>query len=118
MLYERGKFLLNDPIYEYFPEWKHTMVAETQEDGAIRLREAKRPIEVRDCFSMAMGIGYGGPEYTHQMMEKSRAQLAASIGDYTLTPRWFPKAILLTASAIPFASAAYAEITRPALMSS
>ena len=80
MLYERGKFLLNDPIYEYFPEWKHTMVAETQEDGAIRLREAKRPIEVRDCFSMAMGIGYGGPEYTHQMMEKSRAQLAASIG--------------------------------------
>ena len=33
MLYERGKFLLNDPIYEYFPEWKHTMVAETQEDG-------------------------------------------------------------------------------------
>ena len=84
MLYERGKFLLNDPIYEYFPEWKHTMVAETQEDGAIRLREAKRPIEVRDCFSMAMGIGYGGPEYTHQMMEKSRAQLAASIGDYTL----------------------------------
>ena len=60
------------------------MVAETQEDGAIRLREAKRPIEVRDCFSMAMGIGYGGPEYTHQMMEKSRAQLAASIGDYTL----------------------------------
>ena len=84
MLYERGKFLLNDPIYEYFPEWRHTMVAEKQEDGSMKIREARRPIEVRDCFSMAMGIGYGGPEYTHQMMEKSRANLAASIGDYTL----------------------------------
>ena len=84
MLYERGRFLLNDPIYEYFPEWRHTMVAEQQEDGTILIREAKRPIEVRDCFSMAMGIGYGGPEYTHQQMEKSRANLAASVGDYTL----------------------------------
>jgi CubicO group peptidase (beta-lactamase class C family) len=84
MLYERGKFLLNDPIYEYFPEWRHTMVAKKQEDGSVLIRETKRPIEVRDCFSMAMGIGYGGPEYTHQMMEKSRANLAASIGDYTL----------------------------------
>lgn len=84
MLYERGKFLLNDPIYEYFPEWRHTMVAEKQENGSYIIREAKRPIQVRDCFSMAMGIGYGGPEYTHQLMEKSRADLAASVGDYTL----------------------------------
>ncbi len=84
MLFEEGKFLLNDPIYEYFPEWKNTMVAETQEDGSVLIREAKRPIEVRDCFSMAMGMGYGGPEYTHQMMEKRRAELAASVGDYTL----------------------------------
>ena len=84
MLYERGKFLLNDPIYEYFPEWRHTCVAETQEDGSIRIREAKRPIQVKDCFSMAMGIGYGGEEYTHQMMAERRANLAASVGDYTL----------------------------------
>ena len=84
MLWEEGKFLLNDPIYEYFPEWKNTMVAETQEDGSVIIREAKRPIEVRDCFSMAMGMGYGGPEYTHQMMEKRRAELEASVGDYTL----------------------------------
>lgn len=84
MLYEQGKFLLNDPISDYFPEWTHTMVAETQEDGSIRLREAKRPIEVQDCFTMAMGIGYGGPEYTHQRMEQVRARLRENIGDYTL----------------------------------
>ena len=84
MLFEEGKFLLNDPISEYFPEWKNTMVAETQEDGSVIIREAKRPIEVRDCFTMSMGLGYGGPEYTHQMMEKRRAELAATVGEYTL----------------------------------
>lgn len=84
MLYERGKFLLNDPIYEYFPEWKNTMVAEKQANGGIRVRPAKRPIEVRDCFTMSMGIGYGGPEYTHQRMEEVRRELAREVGDYTL----------------------------------
>ena len=23
MLFEQGKFLMDDPLYEYFPEWKH-----------------------------------------------------------------------------------------------
>lgn len=84
MLLERGKFLLNDPIYEYFPEWKDTMVAQPEEDGSYRVRPAKRPILVKDCFSMAMGIGYGGTDYTHQAAEKVRAQLRANVGEYTL----------------------------------
>ncbi|MFR9234743.1 MAG: serine hydrolase domain-containing protein [Eisenbergiella massiliensis] len=84
MLLERGKFLLNDPIYEYFPEWKDTMVAQPEEDGSYRVRPAKRPILIRDCFSMAMGIGYGGTDYTHQAAEKVRAQLRANVGEYTL----------------------------------
>ena len=63
---------MDDPLYEYFPEWKDTMVADTGEDGGIYIRAAKRPIQIRDCFSMAMGIGYGGEDYTHQMMESCR----------------------------------------------
>ncbi len=84
ILVERGKMLLTDPIYEYFPEWKNTMVADKNEDGSVTIRPAKRPIEVRDCFSMSMGIGYGGPDYTHQMMAKVRADLAAKDPYYTL----------------------------------
>ena len=84
MLFERGRFLMDDPLYEYFPEWKETMVADTGEDGGIYIRAAKRPIQIRDCFSMAMGIGYGGEDYTHQMMEKVRRNLAETVGDYTL----------------------------------
>ncbi len=84
ILFERGKFLLNDPIYEYFPEWKNTMVAEDNPDGSVTIRPVKRPIEVRDCFSMAMGIGYGGNDYTHRMMNEVRGNLRKSVGDYTL----------------------------------
>ena len=84
LLFERGGFLLNDPISEYFPEWKDTQVAERLEDGTYNIRQAKRPIQVKDCFSMTMGIGYGGVDYTHQVMEKVRNELKAEVGDYTL----------------------------------
>lgn len=84
MLYERGKFLLNDPIYEYFPEWRHTQVAMLQADGTYAVRPAKRPIQVRDCFSMAMGIAYGGEDYTHRLMQQVRDGLKKTVGDYTL----------------------------------
>lgn len=84
MLYERGKFLLNDPIYAYFPEWRNTQVAEEQPDGTYLIRPVKRPIQVRDCFTMSMGIGYGGEDYTHRMMQQVRDELSATVGDYTL----------------------------------
>lgn len=75
---------MQDPIYEYFPEWKDTMVAEQNEDGTYNIRPAKRPIQVRDCFTMAMGIGYGGDDYTHKMAMKVRQELAQEVGDFTL----------------------------------
>ena len=84
MLYEKGKFLLNDPIYEYFPEWKNTMVAVKNEDGTVTVRPPKRPILVKDCFSMSMGIGYGGDDYTHQVLAKVRGELNDNVGNYTL----------------------------------
>lgn len=84
LLFERGGFLLNDPISEYFPEWSDTQVAEQQTDGTYHIRRAKRPIQVKDCFAMTMGIGYGGADYTHQMMEKVRGKLKEEVGDYTL----------------------------------
>lgn len=84
MLFERGRFLLNDPIYDYFPEWKNTMVADRAGDGTYQVRPAKSPILVRDCFSMSMGIGYGGDDLTHQTMNKVREELRSEVGNYTL----------------------------------
>lgn len=84
MLFEKGKFLMNDPIYAYFPEWKNTMVADKDEKGNVIIRPAARPIAVKDCFTMRMGIGYGGEDYTHQMMDEARKNLKETVGDYTL----------------------------------
>ena len=53
-LLEKGKFLLNDPLHEYMPEYKNMTVLEN--DGT--LREAKRPILVGDLFSMTAGFNY------------------------------------------------------------
>ena len=53
-LYERGYFLLTDPLYEYMPEYRE-MLVETA-DG--RLEPAKSPITIRNLFTMTAGFGY------------------------------------------------------------
>lgn len=53
-LLERGKFLLNDPLYDYIPEYRHMQVR----GKGGELTEAKRPITVGDLFSMTAGLNY------------------------------------------------------------
>lgn len=57
-LYEQGLYLLNDPLYEYMPEFKDMTVAHKNEDGTTRLEPAKNPIRVRDLFTMSAGFTY------------------------------------------------------------
>ena len=52
-LYEKGLFLLSDPLYEYLPEFKTMYV----KDGE-RIVEAKNKITVRDLFMMTAGFTY------------------------------------------------------------
>lgn len=82
--FERGKFLLNEPFYNYFPEYKDTQVAEIRPNGEVALRPAKSPMLVRDTFNMAVGLPYpSGNSYTEQKMREVREALAAK-GPYTL----------------------------------
>lgn len=53
-LLEKGIILLNDPLYEYIPEYRKMNVRNN--DGTIT--EAKRPITVGDFFSMTAGLNY------------------------------------------------------------
>ena len=52
-LYERGKFLLTDPVSRYLPEFSEMTVREGD-----ALRPAVRPITVRDLFAMSAGLTY------------------------------------------------------------
>lgn len=52
-LYEQGKFLLSDPLYEYIPEFKEMYVKSGE-----RIEKAKNPITLRNLFTMTAGLTY------------------------------------------------------------
>lgn len=64
-LFEEGKFLLDDPVSKYIPEFAETRVAvPAQKKGVAGYATvpAKRPITIRDLLTHTAGISYGdGP---------------------------------------------------------
>lgn len=50
-LYEQGRFLMTDPLYEYIPEFKDMYLAKSGE-------RAKNPITMRHLFTMTAGLSY------------------------------------------------------------
>jgi len=64
MLYEEGKFQLNDPIAKYLPEFAKMQVAVDEKDPqtgkpTLKTAPAKRPITVRDLLRHTAGLTYG-----------------------------------------------------------
>lgn len=60
MLYERGLFLLNDPLEEYLPEFKDPQVYRINDQGEVYISPATRSITVKDLFTMTSGLTYPG----------------------------------------------------------
>lgn len=60
MLYEEGKFLLDDPISKYIPEFKNPTVIDkfNKTDTSYTTIPAKREITIRDLLTHTSGIGY------------------------------------------------------------
>lgn len=64
MLYEEGRFLLNDPVGNFIPEFKRSVVAVPPPAGSPSdvkyvTVPAKRPISIRDLMTHTAGLGYG-----------------------------------------------------------
>lgn len=59
MLLEKGKFLLNTPIYEFFPEWKETTKYVKKEDGTYAEVPLENPICIEHIMNMSCGLPYG-----------------------------------------------------------
>jgi CubicO group peptidase (beta-lactamase class C family) len=69
MLYEEGKFMLNDPISKYIPEFKNPVVAvaptaDAPAGAKYSTVPAKREITIRDLMSHTAGLSYGGKNDT------------------------------------------------------
>ncbi len=52
-LYEKGYFLLDDPLYDFIPEYRDMYI---KTDAG--LRKAKQPITLRHLFTMTSGMSY------------------------------------------------------------
>jgi len=59
MLYEEGKFQLDDPLETYFPEFKGLQVYVSGSGDQMKLEPPKRKPTVRDIFRHTAGFGYG-----------------------------------------------------------
>ncbi len=61
MLWEEGKFQMDDPISKYIPEFKNPQILETfkYSDTTYTTKPAKSEITIRDLITHTSGIGYG-----------------------------------------------------------
>ncbi|MFB6319433.1 serine hydrolase domain-containing protein [Saccharicrinis sp. FJH54] len=61
MLWEEGKFSLDDPVSKYIPGFKNARVLESfnASDSSYTTRPADKPISIRHLLTHTSGIGYG-----------------------------------------------------------
>ncbi|HEX5008514.1 MAG TPA: serine hydrolase domain-containing protein, partial [Hyphomonadaceae bacterium] len=60
ILFEEGKWRLDDPVTRYVPEFKNLRVVKSVgKDGAMVLEDMKRPPTMREIMSHTAGFGYG-----------------------------------------------------------
>ncbi len=88
MLYEEGKFLLDDPLAKYMPVFAQLQVLDkfNPEDTTWTTVKPKRPVTIRDLLTHTSGIGYaqiGSPE-ANAMFAKAgvHAQLGIAKDDW------------------------------------
>jgi CubicO group peptidase (beta-lactamase class C family) len=59
MLYEQGRFLLNDPISRYIPAFKHGKVFVRQTESGYEVADLEREITVFHLLTHTSGLSYG-----------------------------------------------------------
>jgi CubicO group peptidase (beta-lactamase class C family) len=88
-LYEEGKFLLDEPVKKYIPEFANLRVISPEcksEDLLITL-PLERDVTIRDLFRHTAGFGYGGDDIVGRLYAKR------IINSDTLTLKQFVKYI-------------------------
>jgi CubicO group peptidase (beta-lactamase class C family) len=86
MLYEEGRFLLDDPISKYLPEFKNPKVLVTPESGEPYSIPATAEITIRDLLRHTSGLTYNwnpklGKMYNEANVASGLLQYDGTIGD-------------------------------------
>ena len=61
ILWEEGRFRLDDPISKFIPEFKNPQILKTynEQDGTWTGEPARREVSIRDLLTHTSGLGYG-----------------------------------------------------------
>jgi CubicO group peptidase (beta-lactamase class C family) len=86
MLYEEGKFLLDDPVSKYLPEFKNPKVLVKPAKGDPYTIPSTKEIAIRDLMRHTSGISYQwnedlGPTYEKANVASGLLQYDGTIGD-------------------------------------
>lgn len=85
ILFERGKFLLDDPYYEYFPEYKHLSRVNINAHGVTDIVPVQNTLLVKHAFSMSCGLPYPWfNTYTSKVLKQTQEELKQQYGKYNL----------------------------------
>ena len=88
MLWEEGKFSMNDPVAMYIPSFANAKVLESfnPRDSSYTAIAAKRPVTMHDLFTHTSGLGYpaiGTPE-ANAIYAKNNMTGGVGVKDQTL----------------------------------
>ncbi|MGH6964228.1 MAG: serine hydrolase domain-containing protein [Phenylobacterium sp.] len=80
ILFEEGKWRLDDPVTRYVPEFKNLkVVASVDKNGAMVLEDMKRPPTMREIMSHTAGFGYGlGDEHPVDKLYREKQVLGSA----------------------------------------
>jgi CubicO group peptidase (beta-lactamase class C family) len=80
ILFEEGKWRLDDPVTRFVPEFKTLRVVKSiKADGTMELEDMKRPPTMREVMSHTAGFGYGlAEEHPVDKMYRQKEVLSAS----------------------------------------
>ena len=89
MLWEEGKFSMNDPVSKYIPSFANARVLATfnPKDSSYTTVPANRPVTIHDLFTHTSGLGYpaiGTPE-ANAIYAKSNMTGGVGVKDQTLS---------------------------------
>ena len=59
MLYEQGKFQLDDPVAKYVPAWKNMTVYESGTGSSMKSRPVSTPLTIKHLLTHTSGLTYG-----------------------------------------------------------
>ncbi|SMC69928.1 serine hydrolase domain-containing protein [Polynucleobacter kasalickyi] len=77
-MYEEGKFTLNDPVTNWFEQFKDVKVGQVNPDGSISTQAVKKMITIQDLMRHTNGLTYGARANTpiHKLSMPSSATAA------------------------------------------